>query len=69
MEIKRNEAKAIAKALYAEGYFFSEAYPMDRWLRRGWPSMADALALYPVIDAFLKLFREIDKYEESFKKK
>lgn len=55
----------IAKQLYDEGYFFSEALPIKRWEKLGYPNDPD---LFKLIDTYLKLLREYDKYECEKKK-
>lgn len=57
-----DELLAIATVMFDEGYTKSEAYPLKRWARNGWPQLTDPLA-FKFMDAYLKMCHTRSEYE------
>lgn len=50
----------MAETMHAEGFIFSEAYPVVRWKANGWPEV-DIFA-FRLMDAYMKYRRLCDEY-------
>jgi hypothetical protein len=50
----------IARFLHSEGYRYSEAYPIMKWERKGWPTDPAFLKL---VDGVLLILRNLDLYK------
>ena len=59
-EIGKKELRKLAEDIHAEGYFYSEAYPLKRWDTNGWPDVGKDE--YRILDAYLLLLRLLDEY-------
>jgi hypothetical protein len=51
MHKTKEELMVIADELIEEGYKFSEAYPIFRWRKLGWPEDEE---VFKIIDHFIK---------------
>jgi hypothetical protein len=49
----------VARRLHREGYAHSEAYPIGRWKREGWPTDKK---FFDLVDACLKILRSLDDH-------
>ncbi len=56
--IDREEIIRIAIELYEEGYGKSEAYPIQRWKKLGYP---EDITVFKAIDAYIRFLREVSK--------
>lgn len=54
----------IAEEMFREGYTRSEAYPVFRWKKNGWPDINDRLA-FKIMDAYLRLAHLKAEYPEQ----
>ncbi len=56
--IDQEEVIRIAKELVEEGYSKSEAYPIQRWKKLGYP---EDLTVFKAIDAYIRFIKEMGK--------
>ena len=64
MKTPLGELVAMAQAMHDEGFTRSEAYPIKRWKKNGWPEVEGALA-FKVMDAYLRLRQLEEEYERD----
>lgn len=52
------DVQEVALFLFQEGYHYSEAYPLQKWARRGWPSDVTFMRL---VDSCLKILWTLER--------
>lgn len=54
-----DEAMEVARLLHEDGYRYCEAYPIEKWKKRGW---SEDPGFFAMVDACLCLLRALGKY-------
>lgn len=55
------QVKMIANVLFEEEYMYSEAYPVARWIKNGWPEVNDK-TVFKLLDSMLLTLRLSAEY-------
>ena len=57
----KDELHEMAKDIHAEGFKSSEAYPISRWKKNGWPDIVD-IRIFRILDSMIALLRSEEEY-------